>query len=206
MLLRGAAEGKSAPAIFERLRGATALHTTTHRRPQTSMRAGPFDYGHNHTRPGGRLRGGGEGRRGLQSTAAGGNLEGTDADPTRASRERGAPQLTHMEKDRGQSKRKRLAVKSRATGFPFSSPTSQREAGAGCPAPPLWHVNPVVFKQAQLQRTLGFLVAPFRAPCVALGGVDLTSWSPAPRYPLSHWQVIYAFSLCHAGVDSADSP
>ena len=67
--------------------------------------------------------------------------------------------MTHMEKDRGRSKRKRLAVKSRATGFPFSSPTSQREAGADCPAPSLGHTNPVVFKQAQLQRILDPLVA-----------------------------------------------
>ena len=70
----------------------------------------------------GRLRGGGEGRGGLQSTAAAGDLDVTDTDPTRASRQRGGPPLTHVEKDRGRSKRKMLAVKSRATGFPFSSP------------------------------------------------------------------------------------
>ena len=159
MLLRGAAEGKSAPVIFERLRRATALHTTTHRRPQTSMRAGPFDYGHNHTRPGGRLRGGGEGRGGLQSSAAGEHLDVTDTDPTRAFHQRGCPRLTHIAKDCDLLKRKKLAVKNRATGFPFSPPTSQREAGADCPAPPLGHINPVVFKQAQLQRILAPLVA-----------------------------------------------
>jgi hypothetical protein len=167
MLLRGAAEGKSAPAIFERLRGATALHTTTHRRPQTSMRAGPFDYGHNHTRPGGRLRGGGEGRGGLQRTTAGGHLDVTDTDPTRASHQRGCPQLTHIAKDCDLLKRKKLAVKSCATGFQFSSPTSERDAGARRPAPPLGHSNLSICNQALLQRTRGFLVAPFRAPCVA---------------------------------------
>ena len=126
-------------AIIGRFRGATALHTTTHRRSQTSARRGPFHYGLDHSRPGGWLRGGGKGRCGLQGSTTEGNLEGADADPTRASRQRGSPQLTHIEKDRARSKRKRLAVKSRATGFPFLSPTSQREAGAHCPASPLGH-------------------------------------------------------------------
>ena len=128
-------KGKVPPAIIERLRGATALHTTTHRRPQTSVRAGPFDYRLSHMRPRGRLRGEGEGRGGLQCTAVAGDLDVTDTDPTRASRQRGGPQLTHVEKDRGRSKRKMLAVKSRATGFPFSSPTSS-ERGSPSPCPP----------------------------------------------------------------------
>ena len=158
MILRKAAIEESASAISARLRGATALHTTTHRRSPTSARGGHIDYGLGHSRPGGRLRGGGRGRGGLQSTAAAGDLDGTDADLTRASRQRGAPQPTHIEKDRGRSKRKELAVKSRATGFPclvsnvparggspsscppFGAHKSSLSSGPSCSAPrsPLW--------------------------------------------------------------------
>jgi hypothetical protein len=197
-------KGKVAPAIIERLRGATALHTTTHRRPQTSVRAGPFDYRLSHMRPRGRLRGEGKGRGGLQCTAVAGDLDVTDTDPTRASRQRGGPQLTHVEKDRGRSKRKMLALKSRATGFPFSSPTSQREAGAHRPAPPLGHINPVVFKRTQLQRAQVPPVAQLLAPRVAFGDDGLAVWSPAPRYPPCHRSSKRL--LPAAGVDSADSP